>query len=101
MSEPMPWPKREDYMVNMTWRDFAGYEVKEPSFLDEASFDRAMKEAYAARLRVAIYALEEISASANGSTAVQGNQNYDPWKIINWCIDGADRALETIGEIPE
>jgi hypothetical protein len=77
-----PWPVEKDYTFPSAWVDASGATVDDGSYLDEGLYERAMKEAYAARLRVAVEALQQYSGASDPGSSV------------------AAQALADIGELP-
>jgi len=85
-----PWPVEKDYTFPSAWVDASGATVDDGSYLDEGLYERAMKEAYAARLRVAVEACREIATQHPGCEG----------SIAKLRRERAEKAIADIGELP-
>jgi hypothetical protein len=79
-----PWPVEKDYTFPSAWVDASGATVDDGSYLDEGLYERAMKEAYAVRLKHLIDACGD-----------EGGHKPDKDQTCFIC-----KALAEIGELP-
>jgi hypothetical protein len=94
-----PWPKEADFAVELKWRDFAGNEIMEAPFIDRQSLERAMNEAYAARLRVAVEALNCLLPALHLDLRYASDD--DDKDALRSRVNGVCEALNAIGELPQ
>lgn len=104
MTEGLPkWPDAADYTFTHTWVDASGAMNADAPYLDHALYERAMKEAYAARLRLAVGA--QLVASRRLADIADDMACAEPESACLRCRlyevrEGIRAALSAIGELP-
>lgn len=97
MSPKLPWPKFADYVPEALTGD-ARYLL---------NYERAMKEAYAARLKLAVEALNKLSADVDyvlhKRASINGDGHIDVLSANRLIKADKDisKALAAIGEVPQ